>query len=103
VGVGIDAEQRHTAVGQAVRLQPFEDLLRVVQYGGRWVHGYRGARLHARVVPAFALGVLDRHHVVGEHPAEAGIGQERFALGPGDRRWVRVDLELVFHGGVPSI
>ena len=93
-GVGVRPEHRHAAVRHRVRLQPFEDLLRVVQHRGRRVHRDRRARLDPGLVPAFALGVPDGDHVVGEDAAEPGVGQQRGALGVGYRRGVRTDLEV---------
>src|SRR5262249_5559527 len=59
--------------------------LRVVQDDRRRIQLNRTVRENLRVVPTTAVGVLDRHHVVGGVLAEARILQNRFALGIGRR------------------
>ena len=90
----------------AVRLEPLEDLLGVVQHGAGRVHRDGRPRLDARVVPALAVGVADRDHVVGEDPPEPGFGQQRVALGGGYRCRIRTNLEVevvtAVHDGPPG-
>ena len=74
--VGLGAERGDRAVGLPVRLEALEDLLPVVQDHRGGIERQRPVRHHRRVVPAHALGPPDRHHVVGEIPAESGVGQD---------------------------
>ena len=75
-GVGVRPERHDRTVGPAVRLEPFEDLLRVVQHDRRRVQLDGAVRQHRGVVPAPALGVVDRHHVVGVEATEPGVTQD---------------------------
>ena len=94
------AEGPDRAVRVAVGLHALEDLLRVVQDGGRGVQRERGVRRDAGVVPALLGGPLGDEHVVGEVPAEAG-GREDLGepvrvhrvVGRGD-----LDLQRAVHG-----
>src|SRR3546814_16941940 len=43
-----------------------EDFLRIMEHRGRGIERQRPARHHLRIVPALALGIADRHHMVGE-------------------------------------
>ena len=78
-----------------VRLETLEDLLRVVQDGGRRVHLQRAVLLDAPVRPAGLLRVRDAGHVFGEHGAELRRGEGGLALGVGDGRVRPRDLEEV--------
>jgi hypothetical protein len=63
-------------------------------------HSRRGVQRDGRpgldpwLVPPLAFGVPDGDHVVREDPAEAGVGEQRVALGSAYRRRVRTDLEV---------
>src|SRR6185437_5270130 len=82
------------AVLLAVCLQALEDLLAVVQRGGRRIEFDRTIWAQLRVMPAVAGGVLDRDHMVGEVAAEAGITvKDRGALGVGERLAGRLELD----------
>lgn len=89
LGVGVDAEGRDAAVGLTVDLQTFEDRLTVVQHHRGRIELHRSVRLDGGVVPAAALGVVDRDHVIGEVPAETGIRQYFSAPFRGSGRGVR--------------
>jgi hypothetical protein len=93
LGVLVRAEGGHGAVGAAVGLEALEDLLGVVQDVGRRVERDRRVRDELAVVPAAALGPLDGHHVVGEVAAEAGVRQDRRALGVGERAGGGLELD----------
>ncbi len=93
-GVRLRAEHRDTAVGQRVRLQTLEDLLRVVQHGAGRIHRDRRARLDAGLIPPLAVGVTHGDHVVREDPAESGVRQHRGTLGVRHGRLMRTDLEI---------
>ncbi len=92
-GVLLRTEGGDRPVGLTVGLQALEDLLRVVQDHGRRVEGDRRVRHELAVVPAAALGPLDRHHVVGEVAAEPGVGQDRLAVCGGERAGGRLELD----------
>ena len=79
-GVRLGAEGPHRAVCVAVGLEPFEDLLPVVQDGGRGVELQRTVLLHAAVGPASLGRPPDACHVVREHGAELGRRKTRLAL-----------------------
>ncbi len=80
-GVGLRSERPHRAVLVAEGLEPLEDLLRVVQDGSRRVELERTVRHDLAVVPALVRGPGRDDHVVGELLAEAGIRQDRLAVG----------------------
>jgi hypothetical protein len=92
-GVLLGAEGGDGPVGLAVRLEALEDLLRVVQDHGGRIEGERRVRHELAVVPAAALGPLDRHHVVGEVAAEPRVGQDRVALRGGERAGGGLELD----------
>ncbi|WP_345774900.1 hypothetical protein [Sinorhizobium prairiense] len=78
--IGVGAKQRGASVGQAIRLHALEDLLGVMQHECRRIEIERLSRADLRIVPAAALGIADRRHVIGEHAPEARIGKQRIAL-----------------------
>src|SRR5690606_30389457 len=71
------------AVDLGVGLEALEELLGVVEDGRCRVERERPVRFEPGVVPAPALGVVDRDHVVGEDLPESGIRQYLLALGRG--------------------
>src|SRR5207302_1515596 len=69
------------SVLQAIRLEAFEDRLRVMKDGGAWIHGDRSVWPHLGVMPATgSLPPRDRH-VLAENLAKARVGEDAFALG----------------------
>ncbi len=72
LGIGIGAEQIHAAVFTHIGLEPFENLLRVMQDGRCGIEREIRAGFDARAMPAVGLIVADDGHVIGENPAEAG-------------------------------
>ena len=58
--IGVGAEQVHAAVVTLVGLETFENLLRVVQDGGRRIEREVGAGFDPRAVPALRLIVVAR-------------------------------------------
>src|ERR1700720_2550915 len=87
--VCLGAEHHGAAVGDAVGLQTFEDLLAIVQHRGGRIHRDGDAGGDLGIVPALALAVADRDHVVSEDAAEAGIPQDGGAPFWRRRRGVR--------------
>ena len=81
----------------AVGLQPLEDLLPVVQHHRGRVERERAVGHHRRVVPPRVRRPADRHHVVGEMPAESGVGQDLAAplVGVGAGLGVRANCGLI--------
>ena len=81
---GVDAldvlggtEELDGAVGGAVGLQAFKDLLGVVEYHGGRLQSDGAVGNDAPVVPALAVGVVHQKHVVGKGSAEhqrGGVG-----------------------------
>ena len=71
-GIGVRPERDNRARLLPVRLQPFEDLLAVVQDGGRGVEHERAVRLELAVVPALIGRPAQRDHVVGKYLPETG-------------------------------
>ena len=104
--IGVGAEQRGTAVGRAIGLEAFENLLRIMKHGAGRIELDRAARLDTRIVPAPALRIADDRHVIGEHLAETRIGEERGAIGLRHRIAMRLELEVqdrrVFHCTFPA-
>ncbi len=85
LGVGLDAERADLATRLTVCLEALEDGLSVVQNHCGRIELDVSVRQHLGVVPALARGVVDRDHVVGEVPPEAGRRQNVTALGVGLR------------------
>ena len=102
--VGLGAERPHRPVLVPVGLQALEDLLAVVQHGGRGVQGQRAVGLHAGVMPRAAVlvpGPVDRDHVVREDVAETGVLEDLDALLIGHRGQMRLPREHgLGHGGI---
>ena len=88
-GVRIRAEHPDRAVGVLVGLQPFEDLLRIVQHRSARIELERRVRLDAAVVPPLALGPGDVGHVVREDLSERRLVDELLPLGVRGRVVVR--------------
>ena len=107
LGVRVRAEQPGGAVGVAVCLQTFEDLLGVVQHGCARIQLQRRVRLDATVAPALALGPAHVGHVVGEDLTECRLVDELLALRVGCGIVVRQHGErlgeLVQRGGIVMI
>ena len=91
--IGVGPEQRHAAVIQAIGLQPFENLLRIMQHRGGGIDRHRRARGDDGVVPALPLGVADHRHMVGEDAAEPRIDQPRRALVGVHRRGAGIEAK----------
>src|SRR3546814_12020658 len=49
-----------------------EDFLRIMEHRGRGIERQRPARHHLRIVPALALGIADRHHMVDRKSVVSG-------------------------------
>ena len=79
-GIFLRPEHGDAAVGEAVGLHAFEDFLGIMQHGAGRVDLKWFTRTDAVAVPALALGIADRHHMVGEEAAETGILQQGGAL-----------------------
>ena len=94
-GVGLGPEQAERAVGVTIGLEPFEDLLRIVQHARCGIEADRLARAEDGGLPAAQrLVIVDHHHVIGEHGAEARIGDQLLAGGIGRGRGVGKAGEL---------
>ncbi|SKF62199.1 Uncharacterised protein [Mycobacteroides abscessus subsp. abscessus] len=96
--VHLRTEQADGVVVEAVGLEAFEDLLRVVQHRRGRMHGDRAGGNDPVIVPAAALLPVDQHHVVGEVRPETRIGHDLGQLRLGHRRGIGRDRECACRG-----